>query len=100
MSLTVNTIDAFQGQERDIIILSFVRGNSGANIGFLSQRQRLNVALTRARKSCFIVASLSSLSNNKDWESLIKNAERRGLISVITGKEEGNKSYIKSVLLK
>ncbi|XP_045609269.2 uncharacterized protein [Procambarus clarkii] len=100
LSLAINTVDAFQGQERDIVILSFVRANTAANIGFLSQRQRLNVALTRARKVCYIVASLSSLSKNKDWQSLIQNAESRGLVSVITEKEELDKNYIKSILQK
>lgn len=77
-----------------------MRANTAANIGFLSQRQRLNVALTRARKVCYIVASLSSLSKNKDWQSLIQNAESRGLVSVITEKEELDKNYIKSILQK
>lgn len=98
LQIVVNTIDGFQGQERDIIILSFVRANTNANIGFLSQRQRLNVALTRARKSCYVVASLSSLSGNKDWQSLIADAKARGLVYSVSDTEVNSKEYFKSVL--
>ncbi|XP_042209329.1 uncharacterized protein LOC121857375 isoform X2 [Homarus americanus] len=100
MNIVINTIDAFQGQERDIIILSFVRANSTANIGFLSHRQRLNVALTRARKCCYIVTSLSSFSGNQDWLSLIKNAESRGLVHAITNEQKQDKNYIINILQK
>lgn len=89
-----------QGQERDVVILSFVRANPQANIGFLSQRQRLNVALTRARRSCFIVASLSSLSQNDDWKSLIQNAQDRNVIRTITQAEENNRAHIRNLVQK
>jgi senataxin len=49
LALRVNSVDGFQGSEEDIIILSTVRSNSKASIGFLSERRRANVALTRAR---------------------------------------------------
>lgn len=80
IKLDINTIDAFQGQERDMIVLSFVRANNNNSIGFLSQRQRLNVALTRARRCCILVANLASLKGNKDWQSLITDAQQRGRI--------------------
>ncbi|KAK3857282.1 hypothetical protein Pcinc_036461 [Petrolisthes cinctipes] len=95
LDLVISTIDAFQGQERDIVILSFVRGNSFSKIGFLAQRQRLNVALTRARKSCFLVASLSSLYDNTDYKSLVEDAKKRRVVCTITEKEENDKSYLK-----
>ncbi|KAK4293101.1 hypothetical protein Pmani_034174 [Petrolisthes manimaculis] len=95
LDLVISTIDAFQGQERDIVILSFVRGNIFSKIGFLAQRQRLNVALTRARKSCFVVASLSSLSDNTDYKSLVEDAKKRRVVCTITEKEENDKSYLK-----
>ncbi|XP_064079400.1 uncharacterized protein LOC135196478 [Macrobrachium nipponense] len=99
LNININTIDGFQGQERDVIILSFVRANPASQIGFLSEPQRLNVALTRGRKSCFVVASLSSLSQNKDWQSLISNARARNLVYEI---QDGhmNEGYFKSVLVK
>lgn len=97
-SVYANTVLYFfflQGQERDIVILSFVRSNRSSQIGFLAQRQRLNVALTRARKSCFLVASLSSLSDNADYKSLVEDATKRGVVSVVTEREENDKSYLK-----
>lgn len=48
-TVKVNSVDGFQGGEEDIIIISTVRSNEGGSIGFLSNRQRTNVALTRAR---------------------------------------------------
>ncbi|XP_047469501.1 uncharacterized protein LOC125025526 [Penaeus chinensis] len=100
INLVINTIDAFQGQERDVVILSFVRANAEANIGFLSQRQRLNVALTRARRSCFIVANLSTLAKNEDWKSLIQNAQERSVIRTITQAEENNRAHIRMLVQK
>jgi len=58
--VTVNTIDGYQGQEKDVIILSCVRGPNQKNtIGFLSHPQRMNVALTRAKKTMVVLANHS-----------------------------------------
>ena len=59
----VNTVDGFQGSERDIIIISCVRGGPGG-IGFLQDRQRLNVALTRAKFSLVVVGNMDTLQVN------------------------------------
>ena len=58
---TVNTVDGFQGSERDVIIISCVRSGQGQGIGFLQDRQRLNVALTRAKHCLIVIGDTSAL---------------------------------------
>jgi len=70
--LLVNTVDGFQGSERDFIILSTVRANKHCKIGFVDNKQRLNVAITRARLGLVIIGSASTLSGNSElWAKLI-----------------------------
>lgn len=67
-----NTVDGFQGQEKDIIILSCVRSGPQASIGFLSDIRRLNVAITRARCSLFIVGNSDLLRRQPTWAKLVE----------------------------
>lgn len=67
-SISVNTVDGFQGQEKEIIILSCVRTN---NIGFTSDIRRINVALTRARSTVVVLGYQQNLEIDKTWKSLI-----------------------------
>ncbi|MBN3299824.1 SETX helicase, partial [Amia calva] len=77
----VDTVDGFQGQEKDCIIVSCVRASSvQGSIGFLGSRQRLNVTLTRAKFSLFILGHLKTLRDQKDWGALIQDACKRGTI--------------------
>ncbi|NWX86871.1 SETX helicase, partial [Nothoprocta pentlandii] len=77
----VDTVDAFQGREKDCIIVTCVRANSSkGSIGFLASLQRLNVTITRARFSLFILGRLETLMENEDWNKLIQDAEKRGAI--------------------
>lgn len=62
--ITIQTIDGFQGQERDAIFISLTRSNSDQKIGFLSELRRLNVAMTRAKKKLVIVGDSSTLSQH------------------------------------
>ena len=59
--ITVNTVDGFQGQERDVIIISLVRSNAEGNIGFLCDLRRMNVAITRARMKLILLGDRSTL---------------------------------------
>lgn len=59
--ITVNTVDGFQGQERDVILISLVRANDEGQIGFLSDLRRMNVAITRARMKLIIIGDPSTL---------------------------------------
>ncbi|KAJ1981526.1 DEAD-box type RNA helicase, partial [Dimargaris verticillata] len=77
-AIDFNTVDGFQGQEKDIIIFSCVRAaESGANVGFLADVRRMNVALTRARKSLFIVGHSNFLQGHPLWQKLIADAKQR-----------------------
>ncbi|OAV97590.1 hypothetical protein PTTG_01906 [Puccinia triticina 1-1 BBBD Race 1] len=88
-AIDVNTVDGFQGQEKDIIILSCVRGgrndnNSGGGIGFLKDIRRMNVALTRAKSSMFIIGNRGVLSQDPTWKALVDDAVQRSVISEVT----------------
>ncbi|KAJ0920874.1 putative P-loop containing nucleoside triphosphate hydrolase, DNA2/NAM7 helicase, helicase [Helianthus annuus] len=74
--LYINTVDAFQGQERDVIIMSCVRA-SGHGVGFVADIRRMNVALTRARRALWVMGNASSLVQSDDWAALIADAKAR-----------------------
>ena len=59
--ITVNTVDGFQGQERDVIVISLVRSNEQGDIGFLRDLRRMNVAITRARMKLIIVGDRATI---------------------------------------
>ncbi|KAE8656295.1 alcohol dehydrogenase-like 7 [Hibiscus syriacus] len=74
--LYINTVDAFQGQERDVIIMSCVRA-SNHGVGFVSDIRRMNVALTRARRALWVMGNASALVQSDDWAALIADAKAR-----------------------
>ncbi len=76
--ITINTVDAFQGQERDIIAISMVRSNTAGEIGFLGDIRRMNVAMTRARLFLLLAGDSSTLSNNNFFDDLIRHYQDSG----------------------
>ncbi|MFN0032916.1 MAG: AAA domain-containing protein [Flavobacteriales bacterium] len=74
-SVVANTVDSFQGQERDIIYISMVRSNDKNEIGFLRDYRRMNVAMTRARKKLVIVGDSATLGHDRFYEDLLKYTE-------------------------
>lgn len=82
----VNTVDAFQGQEEDIIIVSCVRAskNSNKKLGFVTIPQRLNVALTRAKESLFVCGHFDTLRTDETWRDMIEDATARSLTHNVT----------------
>lgn len=68
--ISVNTVDGFQGQERDVIIVSLVRSNDAGDIGFLRDLRRMNVAITRARMKLLIISNADTLRRHRFYRRL------------------------------
>jgi superfamily I DNA and/or RNA helicase len=68
--ISVNTVDGFQGQERDIIVISLVRNNDEGQIGFLRDLRRMNVAITRARMKLIILGDRATLCRHPFYRKL------------------------------
>lgn len=73
--ISVNTVDGFQGQERDIIIISLVRSNDEGQIGFLRDLRRMNVAITRARMKVIILGDRTTLTRHPFYRKLYQYTE-------------------------
>lgn len=87
--MELNTVDGFQGREVDILILSTVRaaepssaapGSNSSSIGFVADVRRMNVALTRAKFSLWILGNARTLQTNQNWAALVKDAQKRNLV--------------------
>ena len=74
--IAVNTIDSFQGQERDVVYISMTRSNTSGEIGFLADTRRMNVAMTRARKKLVVIGDSSTLSSLPFYHEFIAYAEQ------------------------
>ena len=68
--ISVNTVDGFQGQERDVILISLVRANDAGQIGFLRDLRRMNVAITRARMKLFILGDAPTMTRHPFYKKL------------------------------
>jgi superfamily I DNA and/or RNA helicase len=75
--ISINTVDGFQGQERDIIMISLVRANDDGQIGFLRDLRRMNVAITRARMKLMILGDTSTLTRHPFYRKLYHFIEKR-----------------------
>ena len=79
--IDIDSVDAFQGREKDLIILSCVRSNKENDIGFMRDDRRLNVALTRARKGLIVIGNATTLANgDKLWSNFIAFMRNSGRI--------------------
>jgi ATP-dependent RNA/DNA helicase IGHMBP2 len=76
--LTVQTIDGFQGQERDVIYISLVRSNTKSEIGFLTDYRRMNVAMTRARMKLVVIGDSGTVGNDKFYKEFLEYVEAEG----------------------
>jgi superfamily I DNA and/or RNA helicase len=77
--ITINTVDGFQGRERDVVYLSLVRSNEKNEIGFLSDYRRMNVAMTRAKKYLIVIGDSGTIGGDKFFAGLLEYVEANGL---------------------
>ena len=78
--ITVNTVDGFQGQERDVIFISLVRANESGQIGFLNDLRRMNVAITRARMKLVILGNATTLTKHTFYHKLMEYIQKETAI--------------------
>jgi ATP-dependent RNA/DNA helicase IGHMBP2 len=76
--IAINTVDAFQGQERDAIAISFVRSNDKGEVGFLGDIRRTNVAMTRARKKLIMIGDSATLGSHPFYLKLVDFVQSEG----------------------
>lgn len=76
--IDINTIDAFQGQERDLIYISLVRSNDQGEIGFLSDYRRMNVAMTRAKKQLVVIGDSATIGGDDFYQAFLEYVETEG----------------------
>lgn len=76
--ISVGTVDGFQGQERDVVVISMVRDNDDGRIGFLRDLRRMNVAMTRARMKLIVVGNATTLGHHPFYKQLIEYFQSQG----------------------
>jgi ATP-dependent RNA/DNA helicase IGHMBP2 len=76
--MRISTIDSFQGQEKENIILSLVRSNDDGDIGFLKDYRRMNVAITRAKEKLFVIGDSATIAADKFYDAFLTYVEKEG----------------------
>lgn len=87
--IAINTIDGFQGQERDVVFISLVRSNDDGKIGFLSDLRRMNVAMTRARMKLVIIGSAATLTRHPFYEKLFLSQKKEKGVKKVSEISDG-----------
>ena len=83
VSIETKSVDGFQGREKEVILISFVRANLAKEIGFVKDRRRLNVAMTRAKTKLIMIGHMPTLSANDPFDALKKWLQERGKMVVL-----------------
>ncbi len=78
--IEIDTVDGFQGREKEVVIVSLVRSNSRNSIGFLNDIRRLNVALTRAKRKLIIIGDSSTITSHQTYEHLLEYVRSTGKV--------------------
>ena len=76
--LEVDTVDGFQGREKEAVVVTLVRSNEDGEVGFLADIRRMNVALTRARKKLVVIGDSATVSRHPFYEGFFRDAEKQG----------------------
>ena len=76
--LEIDTVDGFQGREKEAVVVSLVRSNEQGELGFVADIRRINVALTRARKKLIVVGDSATIARHPFHEGFVRYAERIG----------------------
>jgi superfamily I DNA and/or RNA helicase len=76
--MRISTIDSFQGQEKEIIVLSLVRSNEDGDIGFLKDYRRMNVAITRAKEQLFVIGDSATIGGDAFYYAFLTYVEKYG----------------------
>ncbi|MBD3627135.1 AAA domain-containing protein [Cyclobacterium sp.] len=76
-NMTISTVDGFQGQEKDIILISLTRSNARGEIGFLADKRRMNVAITRAKRKLIIIGDSATIGNHSFYQSFLDHVQEK-----------------------
>ena len=79
-NIEVHSVDGFQGREKEVVILSLVRSNPNKEVGFLAEKRRLNVAVTRARRQVILICDSDTVSSDKFLAGLIEYMSENGRV--------------------
>lgn len=82
-AIEIDTVDGFQGREKEAILITLVRSNAIAEIGFLGDTRRMNVALTRAKRKLIVIGDSATLANNEFYANMIDFFETIGAYKTI-----------------
>jgi ATP-dependent RNA/DNA helicase IGHMBP2 len=85
--LEVDTVDGFQGREKEAVVVSLVRSNGAGEVGFLGDVRRMNVALTRARKKLVVVGDSATVARHPFYEAFVRHAQETGAWASAWGRE-------------
>lgn len=82
-SVEIDTVDGFQGREKEVVLISLVRSNTQGEVGFLGDTRRMNVAMTRAKRRLIVIGDGSTLGRNSFFKEWIQHTENQGFYKSI-----------------